>query len=241
MPLLDYQAYHHIVVLTGAGLSVGSGLPTYRGKNGLWKDGRVDPRATAQGIKEDLMGCWELFLPLRAGAKEAQPNDGHRALATFEASLPSDCSFTLITQNVDGLHKRAGSRNVVELHGNILRSRCNDENCQSASCEDERDYQTCCTTCGGRLRPDIVLFGEMIPLDASWPMKMAMREVDLFLSIGTSGTVLPAATMVDYANENGAMTVEFNVERSGKFRHFVEGPAEVTVPQELGGVTGKAS
>lgn len=234
MPILDYRKYQHIVVLTGAGMSVGSGLPTYRGKNGLWKDGEVHPLATADGIRHDLMACWEMFLPLRAGAKEAQPNEGHRALAAFEASLSAEQSFTLITQNVDGLHSRAGSRNLVELHGNIVRSRCNDENCRSVPIEDPRDYPGLCTTCGGRLRPDIVLFGEPIPLDASWAMKMAMREVDLFLAIGTSGTVLPAAMMVDYADLNGATTVEFNLEPSGNFGHFVPGPAERTLPQELG-------
>lgn len=239
MPILDYRSFHEIVVLTGAGLSVGSGLPTYRGKNGLWKDGEIDPRATAQGIRENLMASWELFLPLRAGVVKAQPNDGHRALAAFEASLPSDRNFTIVTQNVDGLHQKAGSKNVVELHGNIARSRCFSDNCSCESMVDERDYQALCPVCGGPLRPDIVLFGEMIPVEASWPMKQALRGVDLFLSIGTSGLVLPAAAMVESARFNEAVTIEFNLEPSGNFEHFVEGPAELTLPRELtsGGIS----
>lgn len=234
MPILDYRSFRHIVVLTGAGLSVGSGLPTYRGKDGLWKDGKIHPLASAEGIKSDLMGCWDFFLPLRAGSLQAQPNAGHLALAAFEASLDPEVEFTLITQNVDGLHRRAGSLNLVELHGNITRSRCSGETCSSTSFDDERDYAGICTVCGSRLRPDIVLFGEMIPTDAGSSMKMALRQVDLFLAIGTSGTVLPAAMMVDYAHSIGAVTVEFNLERSGNFSHFVEGPSDETLPRELG-------
>lgn len=233
MPLIDYRSFRHIVVLTGAGLSVGSGLPTYRGKNGLWKDGEIHPRATADGIRTDLMGCWEFFLPLRAAALEASPNAGHLALARFEASLPPETQFTLITQNVDGLHRRAGTRNLVELHGSIMRSRCSDEGCASSPVDDTRDYPGLCTACGGKLRPDIVLFGEMIPLEASHQMRKALRDVDLFMAVGTSGTVLPAAMMVDYAKGSGAATVEFNLQPSGNFSHFVEGESDQTLPREL--------
>ncbi len=235
MPLLDYRSFRHVVVLTGAGLSVGSGLPTYRGKDGLWKDGEIHPLASADGIRSDLMGCWDFFLPLRAGALQASPNAGHLALVEFEASLPLETEFTLITQNVDGLHRRAGTLNLVELHGNITRSRCNNEACSAEPIEDQRDYAGLCTVCGGRLRPDIVLFGEMLPVEATWGMKKALRKVDLFIAIGTSGTVLPAAMMVDYAQSNGAVTVEFNLESSGNFRHFVPGPSEETLPRELAG------
>ena len=218
--------FRNIVVLTGAGLSAGSGLPTYRGKNGLWKDGVVDPRATAEGIESDLLGVWEFFLPMKEELLKVEPNAGHLALASFERSLPQDSNFLLVTQNVDGLHRRAGSRNVVELHGSLLRSRCTQELCGEPS-DDLRLYPGICTRCGARLRPDIVLFGEAVT--AVPVVRKALGSADLFLAVGTSGTVMPAAMMVDYARELGAVTVEFNLEPSGRFDHFVEGPAESTL------------
>ena len=218
--------FRNIVVLTGAGLSTGSGLPTYRGKNGLWKDGVVDPRATAEGIESDLLGVWEFFLPMKEELLKVEPNAGHLALASFERSLPQDSNFLLVTQNVDGLHRRAGSRNVVELHGSLLRSRCTQELCGEPS-DDLRLYPGICTRCGARLRPDIVLFGEAVT--AVPVVRKALSSADLFLAVGTSGTVMPAAMMVDYAKELGAVTVEFNLEPSGRFDHFVEGPAESTL------------
>lgn len=218
--------FRNIVVLTGAGLSTGSGLPTYRGKNGLWKDGVVDPRATAEGIESDLLGVWEFFLPMKEELLKVEPNAGHLALAAFERSLPQGSNFLLVTQNVDGLHRRAGSRNVVELHGSLLRSRCTQELCGEPS-DDLRLYPGICTRCGARLRPDIVLFGEAVT--AVPVVRKALGSADLFLAVGTSGTVMPAAMMVDYARELGAVTVEFNLEPSGRFDHFVEGPAESTL------------
>ena len=218
--------FRNIVVLTGAGLSTGSGLPTYRGKNGLWKDGVVDPRATAEGIESDLLGVWEFFLPMKEELLKVEPNAGHLALAAFERSLPQGSIFLLVTQNVDGLHRRAGSRNVVELHGSLLRSRCTQELCGEPS-DDLRLYPGICTRCGARLRPDIVLFGEAVT--AVPVVRKALSSADLFLAVGTSGTVMPAAMMVDYAKELGAVTVEFNLEPSGRFDHFVEGPAESTL------------
>ena len=218
--------FRNIVVLTGAGLSTGSGLPTYRGKNGLWKDGVVDPRATAEGIESDLLGVWEFFLPMKEELLKVEPNAGHLALAAFERSLPQGSNFLLVTQNVDGLHRRAGSRNVVELHGSLLRSRCTQELCGEPS-DDLRLYPGICTRCGARLRPDIVLFGEAVT--AVPVVRKALSSADLFLAVGTSGTVMPAAMMVDYAKELGAVTVEFNLEPSGRFDHFVEGPAESTL------------
>ncbi len=229
--MIDYRAFKNIVILTGAGLSAGSGLPTYRGKNGLWKDGKVDPRATAEGIQASPHGVWELFLPMREELLKVEPNAGHLALAKFERSLPEDTNFTIITQNVDNLHRRAGSRNVVELHGNLLRSRCTQELCRSESFDDARLYGGICTTCGAVLRPDIVLFGEAVP--AMDLVRKALMSVDLFVGVGTSGTVMPAAMMVDYAKLNDAVTVEFNLEPSGSFSHFVEGPAEETLPREI--------
>ena len=229
--MIDYRGFKNIVVLTGAGLSAGSGLPTYRGKNGLWKDGKVDPRATAEGFAANPRGVWELFLPMREELLKVEPNAGHLALAQFERSLPEGTNFTLITQNVDNLHRRAGSRNIVELHGNLLRSRCSEELCRSESFDDPRTYGGICTICGATLRPDIVLFGEAVP--AMGLLRKALMEVDLFLGIGTSGTVMPAAMMVDYAKLNEAVTVEFNLESSGSFEHFIEGPSEETLPREL--------
>lgn len=231
MTLPNLREFRNVVALTGAGLSAGSGLPTYRGKNGLWKDGVVDPRATAAGIASDLMGVWEFFLPMKEELLKVQPNAGHLALASFERSLPPGSSLLLVTQNVDGLHRRAGSRNVVELHGSLLRSRCTQELCGSEPGDDLRLYPGLCTRCGARLRPDIVLFGEAVT--AVPVIRRALSSADLFLAVGTSGTVMPAAMMVDYAQEMGAVTVEFNLEPSGRFDHFVEGPAESTLARWL--------
>ncbi len=227
---MNWTSFSEIVVLTGAGISVASGLGTYRGPGGLWEESGVAPAATAQGFVEDPWSVWQFFLPLLEQVLEVQPNAAHQALVKMEECCRGE--FLLVTQNVDGLHTVAGSKNVAELHGNIRRRRCSNPNCSL-----EPHYDTTipkqlplCPNCGQPLRPDIVLFGEMIPVDPGHRAKRALRTVNLFLAIGTSGTVMPAASFVRSAEYAGALTVEMNLAASGAFQTELLGPAEETLP-----------
>lgn len=212
MTSLGADRYFHIVVLTGAGVSVASGLRTYRGAGGLWTEHpEAERMAQIETFVEDPLEGWRFFAPLRAMAWRAEPNPAHRALATLGARG----GVTVITQNVDGLHLRAGSPAVVEYHGSILRTRCANPACSSKPFED-RDGHTeelpHCGRCGEFLRPDVVLFGEAIPADADMAARRALRECDLFLAVGTSGAVYPAAGFVRAARHAGARTVLVNLE-----------------------------
>ena len=227
---MKWTNFSEIVILTGAGISVASGLGTYRGPGGLWEESGVATAATAEGFLQDPWSVWQFFIPLLEQVLEVKPNAAHYALAKMEQACAGE--FTLVTQNIDGLHSEAGSKNVAELHGNIRR-RC----CSNPQCSLEPYYDVSiptelplCPNCGQALRPDIVLFGEMIPVDPGHQAKRALRTVNLFLAIGTSGTVMPAASFVRSAEYAGALTVEMNLEASGAFQTAVLGPAEETVP-----------
>jgi NAD-dependent deacetylase len=198
----------NVVVLTGSGVSAESGVPTFReAQTGLWE--RYDPQqlATQEAFDRDPRLVWEWYEWRRKLVSEAEPNPGHLALAELERRTPN---FTLITQNVDGLHERAGSREVIELHGNILRSKCSREGVITEPEEHDANIPPCCPRCGANLRPDVVWFGEMLPpgmLDAA---SEAARGCDLFLSVGTSSLVYPAAALPYEALESGATLVEIN-------------------------------
>jgi NAD-dependent deacetylase len=233
--------YRNIVVLTGAGVSVASGLPTYRGPGGVWAEHEVETYGHARALELYPERTWRLFGALRDPVVRAQPNAAHRALAQFEVSLRADQEFLLVTQNVDGLHQRAGSRQVAELHGNILKTRCHDGACSLPPFEDSDSHAAqvpLCPVCGGRLRPDIVLFDERLPPEASWRAKRALRDCDLFLAIGTSGLVSPAADFVRSAEYAGARTIYVNLEPMAPpnpaFRETVLGRAEEVLPKLLG-------
>lgn len=210
---LDLSRYTGIVVLTGAGVSAASGLPTYRGVGGLWAQTDVASHATAAAIAADPGRVWSFFAGLRRDLARAAPNPAHLALAQAERALRSDQSLTLITQNVDGLHGVAGSRRVVELHGTLRRSRC-------TVCDFARDEALAtvdsdcpaCPSCGAPMRSDVVLFDEELPVRAEWEAKMALRACDLFLAIGTSGSVSPASNFVRSAEYMGARTIYVNLE-----------------------------
>lgn len=230
--------YRNVVVLTGAGISVASGLKPYRGPGGLWTEGGDVGAATAEGFASDPEATWRLMGPLREQAAAAEPNAAHVALATAERRAPGD--FLLITQNVDGLHQRAGSENVVEVHGSIFRTRCSAERCDRPVEVDERYAGGLprCDRCGAPLRPNVVLFGEAIDVDAEWTIKKALRDCDLFIAIGTSGTVSPASNYVRSAKYVDARTVMVNLEpmdpRNPYFDEEILGPAEQMIPQLLG-------
>ncbi|MFO1408260.1 MAG: NAD-dependent deacylase [Steroidobacteraceae bacterium] len=237
---LDLRKYRRIVVLTGAGVSVASGLPTYRGEGGVWEKHNVEAFGHASSLERHPERTWQLFGPMRGAIARAEPNAAHLALAHVEARLGSHQDFLLVTQNVDGLHQRAGSRRVVELHGSLARTRCADAECTFTPYEDREEHVDAvprCPVCQGILRPDVVLFGEALPAMASWQSKRALRDCDLFIAVGTSGTVSPAADFVRSAHYAGARTIYVNLEPlappNPAFQETVLGRAEDTLPTLL--------
>jgi len=238
---IDASRYRRIIVLTGAGVSVASGLRPYRGPGGLWQDADVEALAHAGSLERDPARTWQLFGSQRVAAAGAEPNAAHRVLAAWEAALKPDQQFLLVTQNVDGLHQRAGSRNVIEFHGNVLRTRCSDPRCASTPFRDLSPHAEAvprCPVCGANQRADVVMFGEAIPPEAEWTVKRALRDCDLFIAIGTSGLVTPAANFVRGAAYAGARTVLVNLEpmvpRNPAFQEELLGPAETVLPVLLG-------
>ena len=198
-----------VAVLTGAGISAESGVPTFRGAEGLWKKFRAEELATVEAFMRNPQLVWEWYMYRRELMSNVKPNPGHYALVELENHFEN---FTLITQNVDGLHRAAGSKNVLELHGNITRNKCFD--CGQPF-EGEIDIAAgniprC--ECGGKIRPDVVWFGELLPAHAINGAFDASDEAELFFSIGTSALVHPAASMPVTARRNGAYLVEINLE-----------------------------
>ena len=239
MNAIDLSSYRHIVVLTGAGISVASGLRAYRGPGGVWTEGGDERLATAEGFGENPSASWDLFGPLRMAARDASPNDGHLALARAETRAQN---LTVITQNVDGLHSRAGSSNVIEIHGRVNTTRCSRDECSLSPFDDdsyEEGVLPLCEVCGAPLRPDIVFFNEAIPADREWAVKRALREVDLFVAVGTSGTVSPASNYVRSAAYVGARTVYANLEAmepvNPYFQETYLGPADELLPELFAG------
>ncbi|MFN3938459.1 MAG: NAD-dependent deacylase [Gemmobacter sp.] len=224
-----------IVVLTGAGISAESGLGTFRDAGGIWTRHDLREVATPEGFARNPALVHEFYNARRAHARAARPNEAHLALARLEAALGD--RLTLVTQNVDDLHERAGSRAVIHMHGRLDRARC-------AACGHGWDAPAImraddpCPACGSaRTRPDIVWFGEMPEhMDR---IEAALAACDLFVAIGTSGTVWPAAGFVAEAARAGARTLELNLEPSEVSRDFDEtrlGPASRLVPEWAGDV-----
>ncbi len=202
------RAAKRIVAFTGAGISAESGLSTFRDKQtGLWAKYRPEDLATPQAFARNPRTVWEWYEWRRGFVAKAEPNPGHRALAAIEAARPG---FFLATQNVDGMHARAGSRNLVELHGNIRRTICGTNRHLAESWAPTDDPPPRCPQCGALLRPDVVWFGEALPVDALQRAQEAAARCDLFLSIGTSTLVYPAAELPFIAGSNGAAVIEIN-------------------------------
>ena len=201
-----------VAVLTGAGISAESGIPTFRdAQNGLWARYRPEELATPEAFKCDPRLVWEWYEWRRNLVTDAKPNLGHRSLVIMETLIPD---FTLITQNVDGLHQLAGSKNVIELHGNIHRSKCFNEGTIFDRPELYEGKPPLCPDCGAYLRPDVVWFGEDLPPEALQAAWESAQNCDLFLSIGTSALVEPAASLPLLALENGATVTEINIQET---------------------------
>jgi NAD-dependent deacetylase len=202
----------HVAVLTGAGVSAESGVPTFReAQTGLWSVYDPQQLATPQAFRRDPQLVWDWYEFRRRLVAGVEPNPAHYALAEMARHVPQ---FTLITQNVDGLHHRAGSEEVIELHGNIVRSKCFSCGRIVADLPNDEEKPPRCAVCGGLLRPDVVWFGEMLPEDELRRAFEAARNCDLFFTIGTSGLVQPAAILPLEAREMGIPTVEVNPERT---------------------------
>lgn len=222
----------HVAVLTGAGISAESGIPTFRdAQTGLWARYRPEELATPQALRRNPGLVWSWYQWRRELVRRARPNPAHYALVELERLVPQ---FTLITQNVDGLHQRAGSRNVIELHGNILRTRC-------ADCH--RGVETWdpppkgeaprCPHCHGVLRPDVVFFGELLPAHALEAALEAAQTCDVMLVVGTSAVVEPAASLPRYALQAGSLVAEINPQNTpltSWVHYHLAGPAGKILP-----------
>ena len=206
-----------VAVLTGSGVSAESGVPTFReAQTGLWARFGPEELATPEAFARDPRLVWEWYTWRRELVEKAAPNPGHEALAELERHVPS---FALITQNVDGLHRQAGSRNVIELHGNIRRSKCSRESVVVEPREDDTGVPPSCPRCGAFLRPDVVWFGEALPASAFVEAFAAARSCDFFFSVGTFGLVQPAASLPFEALRYGAVVVEVNPNETPLTRH----------------------
>lgn len=222
-----------ICVLTGAGVSAESGVPTFRASDGLWEGHRIEDVASPEGFRRDPRLVWQFYNARRANVTTVKPNPGHLALAALEERWGD--RFTLVTQNVDGLHRAAGNRNVLELHGSLYRTLC-------LGCDEVKDRgleplaeQPLCE-CGSRLRPDIVWFGEMLPPSVWEAAAKAAYECDVFLVVGTSAVVHPAASLVPIARHSSpsAKVIEINLTRTEASAHAdvgLYGPSGVVLPK----------
>lgn len=203
------QQARAVVALTGAGISAESGVPTFRGAGGLWRTFRAGDLATPEAFARDPQLVWEWYCWRREKIAAARPNPGHVALAKLERRLSA---FTLLTQNVDGLHREAGSRAIIELHGNLWRARCSaepDRVIEDRGTRAPAEPPRC--ACGALLRPDVVWFGESLDPDNVERALAAVRACDVLLVIGTSAIVYPVAAFPSLARQAGARIVEINV------------------------------
>ncbi|HET8548602.1 MAG TPA: NAD-dependent deacylase [Bryobacteraceae bacterium] len=229
------QDAHSVCVLTGAGISAESGIPTFRGAAGLWRQFRAEDLATPEAFARDPKLVWEWYDWRRGLIAGAQPNPGHFALAQLEARAPQ---FTLVTQNVDGLHRLAGSRDILEIHGSIWITRCT--HCAIEN-RDERvplpELPPRCGRCGALVRPGVVWFGEGLPRSIWDHAQQAAESAGVLLVVGTSAIVYPAASLVPLAKAAGARVIEINLDEtplSSCVDVSLRGPSGEILPQLIG-------
>lgn len=207
----------HVAVLTGAGVSAESGIATFRDPDGLWARFKPQELANMDAFLSNPALVQDWYAHRRSIVRNARPNPGHVALAELERYV--DC-VTIITQNVDGLHARAGSSSVLELHGSLDRNSCIECGRAAEAGDMSGPAPYACAECGGMIRPDVVWFGEMLPPDVIEAAFEAAARCDVFLSVGTSAVVHPAASIPVEAARSGAFTAEINIERSAVSRHM---------------------
>jgi len=208
--LIRLASAHTVVAFTGAGMSAESGVPTFRGNDGIWKNFKPEELADLNAFLRNPALVWEWYLARKKIISEVQPNPGHYDLAEIENRFPS---FAVVTQNIDNLHRRAGSTRVHELHGNIERNYC--MKCGALHSNAEIFAHAVvpkCRTCGGLVRPDVVWFGEPLPMDEWDGAVRVMESADVVLSVGTSGVVYPASELPVRARRAGAYLVEINTD-----------------------------
>ncbi len=220
-----------IVAFTGAGVSAESGVPTFRGTDGIWSKLKPEELASMNAFMKNPGMVWEWYAHRKKIMSGIAPNPGHHALVRMENLAPS---FAVITQNIDNLHRRAGSRRIYELHGNIERNYCMKCGTPYGSEFAVADSGLpLCNACGGLVRPDVVWFGEMLPEDAWDASVRASEGADLFMSVGTSAAVYPAASLPLIAKRSGAFILEINPEPTpltAQADEFLQGPSGVILP-----------
>lgn len=219
-----------IAVLTGAGVSAESGIPTFRSNGGFWRTKRFQDLATPEGFARDPKLVWQWYEERRRDIAAMRPNAGHEALVRMEQLRPE---FTLITQNVDGLHEAAGSKNVIRLHGDIWTLRCMKCGHEHVSREELNDLPPYCE-CGGMMRPGVVWFGEDLPGGAMEHSADAVRRAEVLIVAGTSAQVYPAAGLIPLAIRSGATVIEINPEEtdfSGEVTIALRGTSAEILPQ----------
>lgn len=227
-----FAAFRHVVVITGAGISAESGIPTFRGEGGLWRNYRAEDLATPAAFRKDPQLVWEWYEMRRDVCRRAEPNAAHETLVDMERFFRDRGSFLLVTQNVDGLHRRAGSESIVEIHGSIWRVRCTQ--CGNESERMQLDSVPPHCKCGGMERPAVLWFGESYDGVVLETVRVALQKADVCLVIGSSGQVSLPVALAREARHSGAMVVEVNLERS-EFSDVTDysyaGKAGTTLPE----------
>lgn len=215
--------FNNIVFFSGAGLSAESGIPTYRGRGGVWEQYNWEEYACQRAFEADPEKVWDFHDKRRAAVAACEPNAGHHVIAAVERAKPNT---TAITQNIDGLHQRVGSRNIIELHGSLWRVRCEREGKVTEDFDIPINPRQC--SCGAYWRPDIVWFGDLLNRDTLNTAAETLSRCDLLVSVGTSGVVYPAAELPRIAMDQGATTIEINLEEtpvSHLYQHILRGKA----------------
>jgi len=210
-PLIEVlQEASRVAILTGAGISAESGIPTFRGEEGLWKKYRPEELATPTAFSQDPKLVWEWYDWRRGIIGQKEPNPGHKVIARWEETFPT---VSLITQNIDGLHQKAGSKNIWELHGNIWKLRCTEEGTITENYDTPlKEIPPLCPNCGALLRPHVVWFGESLSPTILQKSIQLSSECDVMFVVGTSAVVQPAASLPFEASEAGAKLVEINLD-----------------------------
>ena len=225
---IDITEFKQVVFFTGAGMSAESGVPTYRGAGGIWNEYNWESYACQDAFESDPEKVLDFHELRRKSVLDCHPHEGHRAIATL---AETHSGIHIVTQNIDGMHQRAGSKSAVELHGSLWRLRCKNHGIR----EDigEKFTHRKCEICGEWLRPDIIWFGDMLNQETIYEANQCIQDCDLFISIGTSGVVWPAAGFPQVAKQAGAKCIEINLEKtemSGLYDETILGKAGEILP-----------